>query len=113
MAYLGELDLSEEMSEENAQMSEHCRAVVQAKQYVAQGYPKELVAEALIGGWRSWERSIVSEWVSDSLEIFKSPEKGLGVRTKCQILGSATLIVQRPRAFAAANAEKARKSSHH
>ena len=106
LAYLGEFDLSEEMSKENAQMSEHCKAVVQAKRYVAQGYPKELVAEALIGGWRGWDKSIVGEWVSDSLEIFKSPEKGLGVRTKCQILGGATLIVQRPRAFAAVNAEK-------
>ena len=106
LAYLGEFDLSEEIFKDNAQMSEHCKAVVQAKQHVAQGYPKELVAEALIGGWRGWEKSIVGEWVSDSLEIFKSPEKGLGVRTKCQILGGTTLIVQRPRAFAAANAEK-------
>ena len=103
---LGEFDLSEKILKENAEMSEHCKAVVQAKQHVAQGYPKELVAEALIGGWRGWDKNIVGEWVSDSLEIFKSPEKGLGVRTKCQVLGGATLIVQRPRASADANAEK-------
>ena len=106
LAYLGEFDLSEKILKENAEMSEHCKAVMQAKQHVAQGYPMELVAEALIGGWRGWDKNIVGEWVSDSLEIFKSPEKGLGVRTKCQVLGGATLIVQRPRVSAAANAEK-------